>query len=144
VDDDTKSLVRGDEAAVTLAPRVIKGRVQQAERKQSAQVKIVQKAVLTQIHSLGHDGVSKLLHPVKPRPGQVSHVEHSSKSAGQKEIKQVQQQALAELKSLVSPTSAHRPSIVKNKLGTKKAKKDVGAQVVKAAAVREIKAKSKN
>ncbi|KAI3654333.1 hypothetical protein MP228_001052 [Amoeboaphelidium protococcarum] len=134
-----------------LKPQVVKQRVKAEKSKKKEVVNKKKKAVVGEIDQLGDEGVRKLLHPIKSKNKAAARgkagkkQKTATKSVAQKvkkvivDTKELATQTFNELTEIVSPSAHHRPSAVKSKLDSKKLKKQVEAEMLKATTVREIK-----
>jgi predicted lipid-binding transport protein (Tim44 family) len=121
-------------------PAEVKTKVVQNKKKQELQAKNNQKKVVEHIETLGDKGVHKLLHRIKGSDKVAGKVAKKGAAPAKKlDIKKIQKKTLTELTDLVTPTSVHKPSVIKTKVDIKETKKQIGAEVVKYATMKEIK-----
>ena len=122
-----------------LKPNAVKAKVQAEQQRKKAGVTVVRKALVKEIDTLGENGVQEVLHPLKGDTKKSKAVARGvAKRTAKKEPKQVSKKALEELEELVTPTTVHRPSLVKSKLNVKSAKARVNTEVLKAVNIKEI------
>lgn len=122
-----------------IQPAELKQKVKAGKAKKVEKAKGTSKAVIKQIETLGEGGVYKLLHEIKPTKNGKKAASKIAKQKPAMDAKKVSSLTLDELNDLVTPTTAHRPSLVKGKIEGKKEKDLEVIQAVKKATVSEIK-----
>jgi hypothetical protein len=126
------------DAEGVVQPAVVASRVKQAQKKKDTVAKVVQKAVVGQLKSLGEDGVHELLRKKRLAPHSSKVQKSLMRRQSKLDTKRLQQKTLDQLSTLVTPTVAHRPAKLREKLEARTTKQMADSEAVKQAMVKEI------